>query len=58
MVQELTRRLAEVAEWAREKKDRLGDLDAAIRDVVIEVVRELEKQRSIIRAQLPEAGAR
>ena len=56
VVRELTSRLAEVAERARERMDRLGDLDAASQDVVIEVVRELEKQLWMIRAQFPEGG--
>ena len=56
VVRELTGRLAEVAERARERMDRLGDLDAASQDVVIEVVRELEKQLWMIRAQLREGG--
>jgi starvation-inducible DNA-binding protein len=56
VVRELTGRLAEVAERARERMDRLGDLDAASQDVVIEVVRALEKQLWMIRAQFPEGG--
>jgi starvation-inducible DNA-binding protein len=56
VVRELTGRLAEVAERARERMDRLGDLDAASQDVVIEVVRELEKQLWMISAQFREGG--
>jgi starvation-inducible DNA-binding protein len=51
VVRELTHRLAEVAERARERMDRLGDLDAVSQDVVIEVVRALEEQLWMIRAQ-------
>jgi starvation-inducible DNA-binding protein len=56
VVRELTGRLGEVAERARERMDRLGDVDAASQDVVIEVVRALEKQLWMIRAQFPEGG--
>ena len=51
VVRELTRRLADVAERARERMDRMGEIDAASQDVVIEVVRELEKQLWMIRSQ-------
>jgi starvation-inducible DNA-binding protein len=56
VVRELSRRLGGVAERARERMDRLGELDAASQDVVIEVVRALEEQLWMIRAQHP--GAR
>jgi starvation-inducible DNA-binding protein len=52
VVRELTRRLAEVCERIRERMDRLGELDAASQDVLIEVVRELEKQLWMVRVQL------
>ena len=55
VVRELTARLADVAERARERMDRLGELDAASQDVVIEVVRALEQQLWMIRAQFPDA---
>lgn len=58
VVRELTGRLAEVAERARERMDRLGELDAASQDVVIEVVRALEEQLWMIRAQFPDASER
>jgi starvation-inducible DNA-binding protein len=51
VVRELTGRLADVAERTRERMDRLGEIDAASQDVVIEVLRELEKQLWMIRAQ-------
>jgi starvation-inducible DNA-binding protein len=51
VVRELTGRLADVAERVRERMDRLGEIDAASQDVVIEVLRELEKQLWMIRAQ-------
>jgi starvation-inducible DNA-binding protein len=51
VVRELTQRLAEVSEHAREKMDRLGELDAASQDVLVEVVRALEQQLWMVRAQ-------
>ena len=56
VVRELARRLAEIGESVRARMDRLGDLDLASQDVLIEVVRTLEQQLWMIRAQL-EAGA-
>jgi starvation-inducible DNA-binding protein len=53
VVRELARRLAEVAERTRARMDRLGELDIASQDVLIEVVRALEQQLWMIRAQLP-----
>ena len=52
VVRELTSRLADVAERVRERMDRLGELDAASQDVVIEVIRALEEQLWMLRAQL------
>jgi starvation-inducible DNA-binding protein len=52
VVRELTHRVAEVSERARRRMDRLGDADLASQDVLIEVVRELEKQQWMLRAQL------
>jgi starvation-inducible DNA-binding protein len=56
VVRELTGRLADVAERARERMDRLGEIDPASQDVMIEVLRELEKQLWMIRAQFGHAG--
>ena len=56
-VRELTTRLADVAERVRSRMDRLGEVDAASQDVVIEVVRALEEQLWMIRSQFPEARA-
>jgi len=50
-VRELSERLNDVADRARERMDRLGEIDAASQDVVIDVLRELEKQLWMIRAQ-------
>lgn len=51
VVMTLTSRLAEAAERIRERMERLGELDAASEDVLIEVVRALEKQLWMIRVQ-------
>ncbi len=53
VVRELIHRLAEVAERSRERMDRLDELDAASQDVLVEVVRALEKQLWMIRVQTP-----
>jgi starvation-inducible DNA-binding protein len=53
VVRELARRLGENRELARARMDRLGELDLASQDVVIEVVRALEEQLWMIRSQLP-----
>jgi starvation-inducible DNA-binding protein len=53
---ELVPRLADVAERIRARMERLGELDLASQDVLVEVVRELEKQLWMLRASLP-AGA-
>jgi starvation-inducible DNA-binding protein len=56
VVRELAQRLADVTERIRGRMDRLGELDLASQDVLIEVVRELEKQLWMVRSQLaPEA---
>jgi DNA-binding ferritin-like protein len=36
--------------------DRTGELEAPSQDVLVEVVRELEKQLWMVRAQLPHEG--
>jgi starvation-inducible DNA-binding protein len=56
VVRELAGRLAEISERMRDRMDRLADLDAASQDVLIEVVRELEKQLWMIRAQLTDGA--
>jgi starvation-inducible DNA-binding protein len=55
VVRELTVRLAEVNERIRERMDRLGELDPASQDVLIEVIRALEEQLWMMRSQFPEA---
>jgi starvation-inducible DNA-binding protein len=54
VVRELTHRIAEVSEQVRDRMSRLGDADLASQDVLIEVVRELEKEQWMLRAQLGE----
>jgi starvation-inducible DNA-binding protein len=56
VVRELTERLNDVADRARERMDRLGEIDSASEDVVIEVVRALEQQLWMIRAQFGQAA--
>jgi len=53
---ELVQRLADVTERIRGRMDRLGELDLASQDVLIETIRELEKQQWMLRVSLP-AGA-
>lgn len=52
-VHELVERLADVTERIRGRMDRLGDIDLASQDVLVEVVRELEKQLWMLRVSLP-----
>lgn len=52
VVWELTHRIARVSELARSRMDRLAELDAASQDVLIDVVRKLEEQQWMLRAQL------
>ena len=54
VVRDLTHRVAEVSEQVRDRMNRLGDADLVSQDVLIEVVRELEKQQWMLRAQLGE----
>jgi starvation-inducible DNA-binding protein len=56
-LREIVRRLAEVTARIRGRMDRLGGLDAVSQDVLIETVRELEKQLWMLRASLPTGGA-
>jgi starvation-inducible DNA-binding protein len=50
---ELVPRVADVAERIRERMERLGELDLVSQDVLVEVVRELEKQLWMLRSGLP-----
>jgi starvation-inducible DNA-binding protein len=58
VVRIVARRLAEAAERTRDRMTRLGNLDLASQDVAIQVLRELEKQLWMVRAQFgaPMAG--
>ena len=52
VVWELTDRIARVSEVVRGRMDRLGEIDAASQDVLIDVVRKLEEQQWMLRVQL------
>ncbi len=54
----LTHRVAETAERVRTRMDRLGELDLASQDVLVDVLRALEEQQWMLRAQLPVDSAR
>ena len=54
VVRNLVQRLADVTERIRGRMDRLGELDLASQDVLIEVIRELENQQWMLRVQLAE----
>ena len=54
VVRELTRRVAEVSERVRARLEPVGQVDLASQDVLIDVVRELEKQQWLLRVQLGE----
>src|SRR5262249_6871351 len=54
VVRELTHRIADVSERVRDRINRVGEVDLASQDVLIEVVRELEKQQWMLRVQLGE----
>jgi starvation-inducible DNA-binding protein len=51
-IHQLTRRVAEIDERARERSEQLGEVDLASQDVLIEVTRALEKQLWMIRSQI------
>ena len=52
-LRQLVTRVADVAERMRGRMNRLGEIDLASQDVLIGVVRELEKQLWMLRASLP-----
>jgi starvation-inducible DNA-binding protein len=54
VVRELTHRIADVSERVRNQMNRVGEADLASQDVLIEVVRVLEKQQWMLRVQLGE----
>lgn len=49
---DLTHRVAEVAERARARLYVVGEIDLVSADVFVDIVRELEKQRRMLRARL------
>jgi starvation-inducible DNA-binding protein len=51
VVRELARQLAEACERSRTHMDQLGELDTASQDVLVDVVRALEQQLWMVRAQ-------
>jgi starvation-inducible DNA-binding protein len=52
VVRELIQRIAKVSELVRTRMDRLGEIDLASQDVLIDVVRALEEQQWTLRVQL------
>lgn len=52
VVRELTRRIADVSERVRQRMEKIGDIDLVSQDVLIGVVRQLEKQQWMLRVQL------
>jgi starvation-inducible DNA-binding protein len=56
VVEHLARVLEDAAERIRERMDRLGELEIASQDVLIDVVRALEAHLWMVRAQLPPHG--
>jgi starvation-inducible DNA-binding protein len=58
VVAQLVRLLVEVSERARERMDRLAEHDAASADVLTAVVRSLEEQLWMLRAQTTRTSAR
>jgi starvation-inducible DNA-binding protein len=57
VVRVLTHRLAEIGERVRERMDRVGAVDAVSQDVLIDVLRALEEQLWMVRAQHGRGGA-
>lgn len=52
VVRELTQRLTTISELVRGRMERLGEIDLASQDVLIDVVRTLEEQQWMLRVQL------
>jgi starvation-inducible DNA-binding protein len=50
---QLVERLEDVTERIRSRMDRLGEIDLVSQDVLIEVIRDLEKQLWMLRVSLP-----
>jgi starvation-inducible DNA-binding protein len=58
VVRELALRMTGVVDHSRWRMNRTGELDAASQDVLIEVVRALDKQLWMVRAQSPDRAVR
>jgi starvation-inducible DNA-binding protein len=56
VVRAVAQRLAEAGERTRNRMNRLGQLDLASQDVLIQVLRELEKQLWMVRVQFSRRG--
>lgn len=56
VVRALASRLTEAAERGRERAARLAELDPASEDVLIDMLRALEEQLWMVRAQIPARG--
>ena len=56
VVRELTHRVAQASELARGRMNRLGEIDLVSQDILIDVVRTLEEQQWMLRAQLGTQG--
>ena len=54
VVREIAHRIAEVSELTRDRMNRLGEVNLASQDVLVEVVRTLEEQQWMLRVQLRE----
>jgi starvation-inducible DNA-binding protein len=52
VVRQVVDRVAQVSESTRERMDRIAERDAVSQDVLIQVVRTLEQQQWMLRAQL------
>ncbi len=57
VIRDLAARVADVAERTRTRAERTAELDQASEDVLVEVLRALEEQLWMIRAQLPPGKA-
>jgi starvation-inducible DNA-binding protein len=56
VVRELTHRIAEVSDRVRSRLERVGELDLAAQDLDQDVLRALEEQQWMLRAQLGNGG--
>ena len=52
VIWELVQRITKVSELVRARMDRLGEIDLASQDVLLDVVRALEEQQWMLRVQL------